>query len=34
MSIAAILGQVHRQHVIHNDLNPANIMLNLQTGQV
>ena len=34
IQVADLLAQVHRQGVIHKDLNPANIILNQQTGQV
>lgn len=29
-----ILGQVHQQHIIHKDINPSNIVLNPETGQL
>src|SRR5215510_13076218 len=32
--VADIVGQVHQQHVMHKDVNPANIVWNPQTGQV
>lgn len=32
--ITSVLGEIHRQQVIHKDLNPANIVLNPATGQV
>ncbi|MFT5535521.1 MAG: putative ATPase, partial [Candidatus Paceibacteria bacterium] len=32
--IAACLTQLHRQHVMHKEINPANIVWNRQTGQV
>ena len=34
IQLADIVGQVHQQHVIHKDVNPANFVLNLQTGQL
>ncbi|AFY69062.1 adenylate/guanylate cyclase with GAF sensor(s) [Thalassoporum mexicanum PCC 7367] len=36
MAIAAAdaLAQIHAAHVIHKDLNPENILFNLQTGQL
>lgn len=32
--VAATLGQIHRLYLIHNDLNPSNILLNRATSQV
>jgi serine/threonine protein kinase len=32
--VTDVLGQVHQQHIIHKDVNPANIVCNLATGQV
>lgn len=29
-----ILGQIHQQHIIHKDINPANIVFNPDTGQI
>lgn len=34
MRIAEILDDIHRQRVIHKDINPSNIVWNRQTGQV
>ncbi|MBD2181765.1 ATP-binding protein [Aerosakkonema funiforme] len=34
IQISEILGQIHQQHIIHKDINPANIILNPTTGQV
>ncbi|MFB2970731.1 ATP-binding protein [Aerosakkonema sp. BLCC-F183] len=34
VQISEILGQIHQQHIIHKDINPANIILNPTTGQV
>ncbi len=34
IQIADCLEQVHAAHIIHKDINPANIVLNPQTGQV
>ncbi len=34
IQIAASLGQVHQQQVIHKDINPANIVWNPTTGQL
>jgi PAS domain S-box-containing protein len=32
--ITQILGQIHRQHIIHKDINPSNIVVNLDTGDL
>lgn len=32
--IAECLGQIHRQRIIHKDINPSNILWNPQSGQV
>ncbi|MEZ2248415.1 AAA family ATPase [Microcoleus sp.] len=34
IKIAEILGNIHAANVIHKDINPANILLNQETGQV
>jgi len=34
IEIVDILGQVHQQHIIHKDINPANIILNQNTGKL
>ncbi|MEK0180391.1 AAA family ATPase [Microcoleus anatoxicus] len=34
IQIAEILGQVHAANVIHKDINPANILINLTTGKI
>ncbi|MGM0452706.1 MAG: trifunctional serine/threonine-protein kinase/ATP-binding protein/sensor histidine kinase [Thermodesulfobacteriota bacterium] len=34
MRVAEILDDIHRQRVIHKDINPSNIVWNRQTGQV
>jgi predicted ATPase/serine phosphatase RsbU (regulator of sigma subunit)/tRNA A-37 threonylcarbamoyl transferase component Bud32 len=34
IQIAEILGQVHVANVIHKDINPANILINLETGKI
>ncbi len=34
IEIARALGEIHRQHVIHKNLNPANILWNRETGKV
>jgi PAS domain S-box-containing protein len=34
IKITEILGQVHQHNVIHKDINPSNIVCNLQTNQV
>ncbi|MDM8526567.1 AAA family ATPase [Anaerolineales bacterium HSG24] len=34
IQISDILGQVHQHEVIHKDINPANIVLNPETGEV
>jgi predicted ATPase/GAF domain-containing protein/tRNA A-37 threonylcarbamoyl transferase component Bud32 len=34
IQIVEILGQVHRQQIIHKDINPSNIILNQATGQI
>ncbi|MFB2923315.1 ATP-binding protein [Aerosakkonema funiforme] len=32
IKITSCLGELHQQNVIHKDINPANIVLNLETG--
>lgn len=34
IQLAETLGQIHRRYLIHNDLNPSNILLNRATRQV
>ena len=34
MQVAEILGQVHGAKIIHRDINPANLIVNADTGQV
>jgi predicted ATPase/serine phosphatase RsbU (regulator of sigma subunit)/tRNA A-37 threonylcarbamoyl transferase component Bud32 len=34
IQVADTLGQIHAANIIHKDINPANIVLNQQTGQV
>ncbi|MGE4091790.1 MAG: AAA family ATPase, partial [Candidatus Binatia bacterium] len=34
IQIVDIVGQVHQQQIIHKDINPANFVLNRQTGQL
>jgi PAS domain S-box-containing protein len=34
IQIVDILGEVHQRHIIHKDINPSNIVLNLTTGQL
>jgi PAS domain S-box-containing protein len=34
IEITDILGRIHATHVIHKDINPGNIVLNLETGVV
>ena len=34
IQVTDILGQVHARHIMHKDINPANIVLNRETGQV
>jgi serine/threonine protein kinase len=34
IEIVDILGQLHQKNVIHKDINPSNIVLNTQTGQL
>ena len=34
LSLAEALGELHRRGITHKDINPANIILNPQTGQI
>ena len=34
IKVTDILGQIHAKHIMHKDINPANIVLNPTTGQV
>jgi serine/threonine protein kinase len=34
IELTSILGEIHANHVIHKDINPGNIVLNLDTGVV
>jgi predicted ATPase/serine phosphatase RsbU (regulator of sigma subunit)/tRNA A-37 threonylcarbamoyl transferase component Bud32 len=34
VELSYILGEIHSQHVIHKDINPSNILINPQNGQV
>src|SRR6266508_1643731 len=34
IGVAEILGQVHQHDIMHKDVNPSNIVLNVATGQV
>jgi serine/threonine protein kinase len=34
IELTDILGEIHANHVIHKDINPGNIVLNLETGVV
>ncbi|MEO1210206.1 MAG: AAA family ATPase [Cyanobacteria bacterium J06638_20] len=34
IQVAMALGEIHRNGIIHKDINPANILLNPETGQV
>ncbi len=34
IQIVDILGQIHQQHIMHKDINPANLVLNPSTGQI
>jgi serine/threonine protein kinase len=34
IAITDIVGHIHEQHIIHKDINPSNIILNPQTGQI
>jgi len=34
IGVAEILGQVHQHYIMHKDINPSNIVLNVATGQV
>jgi predicted ATPase/signal transduction histidine kinase/CheY-like chemotaxis protein len=34
IKVSDILGQIHAKHIMHKDINPANIVLNPSTGEV
>ncbi|MEG4287256.1 ATP-binding sensor histidine kinase [Microcoleus sp. A006_D1] len=34
MKLAETLGQLHEQHIIHKDIKPSNIIVNVETGDV
>ncbi|HEY9614726.1 hybrid sensor histidine kinase/response regulator [Allocoleopsis sp.] len=34
IQVSSILDQLHRNHIIHKDIKPQNILINAQTGQV
>lgn len=34
IQVTDILGEIHANNIIHNDINPANIIINSETGQV
>ncbi|GFE69952.1 AAA family ATPase [Chroococcus sp. FPU101] len=34
IAITKIIGQVHQQNIIHKDINPSNLVINPNTGQV
>jgi predicted ATPase/signal transduction histidine kinase/CheY-like chemotaxis protein/tRNA A-37 threonylcarbamoyl transferase component Bud32 len=34
LGIAEILGSLHAENIVHKDLNPANIIINPETGQI
>ena len=34
IQIAEILGEIHAAHIIHKDINPANIIFNQKTGKI
>jgi len=34
IKVSDIVGQIHRQHIIHKDINPSNIIFNPQSGIV
>jgi predicted ATPase/signal transduction histidine kinase/tRNA A-37 threonylcarbamoyl transferase component Bud32 len=34
ISLTEILGEIHKQNIIHKDINPSNILWNSKTGQV
>jgi len=34
LQITEILGEIHAQHVIHKDLNPSNIIIKPETGEI
>ncbi|MCG8421326.1 MAG: AAA family ATPase [Proteobacteria bacterium] len=34
IEIADTLGKIHQRHIIHKDINPSNIVLNEETGQL
>jgi serine/threonine protein kinase len=34
LAVTEILGEIHQENIIHKDINPSNIIVNLKTGQV
>jgi PAS domain S-box-containing protein len=34
IKLSDVIGQIHRQHIMHKDINPANIVLNPATGEL
>jgi serine/threonine protein kinase len=34
LALAQSLNQIHQRHLIHKDINPSNLVVNLKTGQV
>src|SRR5215471_11368279 len=34
IKLSDVIGQIHQQHIMHKDINPANIVLNRSTGEL